>query len=138
MSRLRHPNIIKFKEIITDKKNDYCHIIMEYADGGDLNEKIKSQKSYFQEEQILNSTYSYYTFNNESSIFKGNLTIKVINGEGALIESLFAYDENNFEVNMKTYNSSTHSFTNAETYVGDYAIYRSAQKGVGTSRIVVN
>ena len=54
MSRLRHPNIIKFKEIITDKKNDYCHIIMEYADGGDLNEKIKSQKSYFQEEQILN------------------------------------------------------------------------------------
>ena len=51
---------------------------------------------------------------------------------------LTVYDENNFEVNMKTYNSSTHSFTNAETYVGDYAIYRSAQKGVGTSRIVVN
>ena len=50
---------------------------------------------------------------------------------------LTVYDENNFEVNMKTYNSSTHSFTNAETYVGDYAIYRSAQKGVGTSRIVV-
>lgn len=48
------------------------------------------------------------------------------------------YDENNFEVNMETYNSSTHSFTNAVTYVGDYAIYRSAQKGVGTSRIVVN
>lgn len=49
------------------------------------------------------------------------------------------YDENNFEVNMKTYNSSTHSFTNATTYVDDnYAIYRSAQKGVGTSRIVVS
>ena len=59
------------------------------------------------EEQILNSTYSYYTFNNESSIFKGNLTIKVINGEGALIESLFAYDENNFDI-LKEEEFSTH------------------------------
>ena len=32
----------------------------------------------------------------------------------------------------------TFKVPNAETYVGDYAIYRSAQKGVGTSRIVVN
>ena len=42
-----------------------------------------------------------------------------------------------FEINLETYNSSTHTFTNAETYVGDYAIYRSAQIGLGTSKIVV-
>ena len=54
MSKLRHPNIIKFKEIIKDKKNDYYHIIMEYADDGDLNEKIKTRKTFFQEDIILN------------------------------------------------------------------------------------
>ena len=53
MSKLRHPNIIKFKEIIKDKKNDYYHIIMEYADDGDLNQKIKNKKTFFQEDIIL-------------------------------------------------------------------------------------
>ena len=54
LSYLDHPNIIKFYQIINDTKNDYFHIIMEYADGGDLSQKIKSQKpKHFQETQII-------------------------------------------------------------------------------------
>lgn len=34
-------------------------------------------------------------------------------------------------VNIKTYNSETHTFTYAETFVGDYKIYRSAQTCLG-------
>ena len=43
----------------------------------------------------------------------------------------------NFELGTETYNSSTHTFTNAETYVGDYAIYRSTQTVYGTSKITI-
>ena len=41
----------------------------------------------------------------------------------------------NFDINMKTFNSSTGTYTNAETEVGDYKLYRSAQLVVGTTRI---
>ena len=51
---LTHPNIIQFKEIIRDTKYDYCHIVMEYANDGDLSQKIKLQKTKpFSEEKIL-------------------------------------------------------------------------------------
>ncbi len=46
------------------------------------------------------------------------------------------FDPNtNFDINMKTLNSSTGIYTNAETEVGDYKLYRSAQLVVGTTRI---
>ena len=47
LQRLNHPNIIKFHEvfIIKNAPEKYTlHIIAEYADGGDLFEKIKEQK----------------------------------------------------------------------------------------------
>ena len=59
LQRLNHPNIIKFHEvfIIKNAPEKYTlHIIAEYADGGDLFEKIKEQKkkkTYFTEDQIL-------------------------------------------------------------------------------------
>lgn len=37
---LNHPNIIRFKDVFKDKKL-YLNIVMEYADGGCLNDKIK-------------------------------------------------------------------------------------------------
>lgn len=43
----------------------------------------------------------------------------------------------NLELGTKTYNSSTHTFTNAVTYVGDYSIYRSASTVDGTARITI-
>ena len=43
----------------------------------------------------------------------------------------------NVDVNMKTFNSSTGTYTNAETEVGDYKIYRSAQLVLGLTRIDV-
>ena len=44
----------------------------------------------------------------------------------------------NAVVNMKTYNQDTGTFTNAETFVGDYKIYKSAQDGLGRFIINVN
>ena len=58
LQSLNHPNIVHFKELIVDNKNDYIHIVMEYADGGDLSQKIKSQKGkLFTESQILHWFY---------------------------------------------------------------------------------
>ena len=37
---LQHPNIVRFKEVYKTKKGKLC-IVMDYADGGDLQGKIK-------------------------------------------------------------------------------------------------
>ena len=37
---LQHPNIIRFKEVYKTKKGQLC-IVMDYADGGDMQKKIK-------------------------------------------------------------------------------------------------
>ena len=47
LESLNHPNIIHFKELIIDNQNEYLHIVMEYADGGDMNQKIKMQKGIY-------------------------------------------------------------------------------------------
>ncbi|CAD8206242.1 unnamed protein product [Paramecium pentaurelia] len=50
---LSHPNIVKFREVYKTKKGRLC-IVMEYADGGDLSQKIKEAKGkYLPEAQIL-------------------------------------------------------------------------------------
>ena len=41
LSELSHPNIVNFRNFYFDKNNAY--IIMDYADGGDLDIKIKEQ-----------------------------------------------------------------------------------------------
>ena len=40
---LQHPNIIRFKEVYKTKKGQLC-IVMDYADGGDLQKKIKEAR----------------------------------------------------------------------------------------------
>lgn len=40
LEALRHPNIIRFREVYKTKKLRLC-IVMDYADGGDLAGKIK-------------------------------------------------------------------------------------------------
>lgn len=55
LEKLDHSNIIKFREVYVDKINQHTlNIVMDYADGGDLQVRIKSQKGkYFLENQIL-------------------------------------------------------------------------------------
>ena len=56
MEPLWHQNIIGFKEVYKTKSKKLC-IVMEYADGGDLQSKIKEKKeskSKFKEDEILN------------------------------------------------------------------------------------
>lgn len=56
LERLNHINIIGFREVYRTKKGKTC-IVMDYADGGDLADKIKSKKEnfdYFTEDEILN------------------------------------------------------------------------------------
>ena len=43
LSTLRHPNIVKFEEHA--EKKGLLYIVMEYADGGDLHQKIKAQRN---------------------------------------------------------------------------------------------
>ena len=56
LGKLDHPNIIKLLEVFDSKKPKHAlNIVTEYADGGDLSEKIKSQnKKPFTESEILN------------------------------------------------------------------------------------
>jgi NIMA (never in mitosis gene a)-related kinase len=56
MERLKHPNIIGFREVYTTLKGRMC-IVMAFADGGDLQQKIAKQKEskrYFREVEVLN------------------------------------------------------------------------------------
>ena len=49
----KHPNIIRFREVYKTKRGKLC-IVMEYAEGGDLQKKIKDQNGQnFTENQIL-------------------------------------------------------------------------------------
>jgi NIMA (never in mitosis gene a)-related kinase len=58
---LSHPNIIRFREVYKTKKGKLC-IVMDYADNGDLQTKIKDkhkfkkngQLEYISEDQVLN------------------------------------------------------------------------------------
>ena len=60
---LNHPNIIRFREVYKTKKGKLC-IVMDYADGGDLQLKIKDkykqrernggQLQYWSEDNVLN------------------------------------------------------------------------------------
>jgi NIMA (never in mitosis gene a)-related kinase len=43
MEKFTHPNIIKSYDVYKTKKGKLC-IVMEYADGGDLNQQIKKRK----------------------------------------------------------------------------------------------
>jgi NIMA (never in mitosis gene a)-related kinase len=53
MAAFDHPNIIKFKEVYTTT-NGKLNIVMNYADGGDLQSKIKAQRGrLFSENEIL-------------------------------------------------------------------------------------
>jgi len=53
LEALRHPNIVKFREVYKTKKGRLC-IVMDYADGGDLSHKIKlAGTCLFSEVQIL-------------------------------------------------------------------------------------
>jgi NIMA (never in mitosis gene a)-related kinase len=55
LESLNQPNIIKFKEVYKTKKGKLC-IVMEYADGGDLDKKIleyKKKKKFIPEKIII-------------------------------------------------------------------------------------
>ena len=54
LSKLKHPNIINCNEFYLE--NNKIDIIMEYAEGGDLSNKIKEQinkNQYFEEKEII-------------------------------------------------------------------------------------
>ena len=67
-----------------------------------INSEITIKDLATQKETVLNSTNSYYSFDNQNSVFKGKLSIKVT--EDTLIEFLFALKD--YEIlNEKEYTS---------------------------------
>lgn len=57
LEKLDHPNIVKFIEVFrSNKPFANLNIVMEYADGGDVNKAIKEQKkqsAFFPEQKVL-------------------------------------------------------------------------------------
>lgn len=56
LEELNHINIIGFREVYKTKKGKIC-IVMDFADGGDLSDKIKKTKErceFLTEEEVLN------------------------------------------------------------------------------------
>ena len=54
IKKLKHPNIILYKDSFNDEDN-YFNIVTTFCEGGDIYNKIQSQKGeYFNEDQILN------------------------------------------------------------------------------------
>lgn len=53
---LDHPNIIKFREVYKTKKGKLC-IVMDYADGGDVQTKIKEKHS----KKKMTGTFEYFS-----------------------------------------------------------------------------
>eukprot|EP00668_Euglena_longa_P001627 GGOE01001921.1.p1 GENE.GGOE01001921.1~~GGOE01001921.1.p1 ORF type:complete len:887 (+),score=274.16 GGOE01001921.1:122-2782(+) len=52
LSKLNHPNIVRY--LIHFEENSMLYIVMEYADGGDLDSRIKSQRGQpFREDAIM-------------------------------------------------------------------------------------
>lgn len=45
LASIQHPNIISYKESFLEERTSTLCIIMEYADGGDLMQKITAVKS---------------------------------------------------------------------------------------------
>ncbi|CAI2360684.1 unnamed protein product [Moneuplotes crassus] len=55
LASIKHTNVIAFKEAFIDDKQEFLCLVLEYADGADLYQKIKEkvkQNEYFEEEQI--------------------------------------------------------------------------------------
>jgi NIMA (never in mitosis gene a)-related kinase len=52
MEAFNHPNIVRFREVYKTKRGKLC-IVMDYADGGDLQQYLKKQKKYIPEEKVL-------------------------------------------------------------------------------------
>ncbi|KRX02683.1 Protein kinase-like domain [Pseudocohnilembus persalinus] len=52
LEALRHPNIVKFREVYNTKKGKLC-IVMDYADGGDIAKKIKDARGTFFKESLI-------------------------------------------------------------------------------------
>ncbi len=52
IEHLKHPNIVKFIETFKTKKGKLC-IVMDFADGGDLGQKIKEQAGKFMPENTI-------------------------------------------------------------------------------------
>ena len=55
LQKLRHPNIVSYKDSFTDKDGNLC-IVMTYCEAGDMYSKIRTTKEKgknFTESQIL-------------------------------------------------------------------------------------
>ena len=54
LSSLRHPNVINYVDSFLARKSDHLCIVMEFADGGDLSNKVKNAHGvHFSQEQVL-------------------------------------------------------------------------------------
>jgi NIMA (never in mitosis gene a)-related kinase len=42
LEALNHPNIVRFREVYKTKKGKLC-IVMDFADGGDMQSKVKEK-----------------------------------------------------------------------------------------------
>ena len=56
LASVQHPNVISYKAAFIDEPSSTLCLVMEYANGGDLNQRVKSMRErdqMFQEDVIL-------------------------------------------------------------------------------------
>ena len=60
LASLEHPNVIAYKEAFFEESSQTLCIIMEFADGGDLQskiEKLKKDQKFMKEEDVWSIFY---------------------------------------------------------------------------------
>lgn len=79
MPLLSHPNIVNYKKVVMDPKNQRAYIVMEFCEGGELSEFIRSHKNRnesIKEEDIWRFTAQIASaLNYMHSPFKKNSTV---------------------------------------------------------------
>lgn len=79
MPLLSHPNIVNYKKVVMDSKNQRAYIVMEFCEGGELSDFIRSHKSRgesIREEDIWKFTAQIASaLNYMHSPFKKNSTV---------------------------------------------------------------
>ena len=84
-------------EVTLNFKNNKFNVMLQLSKAT-LNSEILFKNLDTGNEIIVGPNNHYYTFDNTSNIFTGQITMKITKGEGAMIELLYEYNKNDYDI----------------------------------------